>query len=963
MTIAAVDDKTGADRLSLLSLAGVYALDDNRLGTTIDTVPGAQIVAPEAIVTTPRGELVKLRAGKPDLPPYGAYLGEVAATNTHFADNTKPTGYNSSRWVRGGGNSPPVVLINPVTPDVALRDVTDPVTGAYIFRALVDDGTLNGQVVDIKNTDTSENGDHGAAPNCTLVAGQDYTTSCYVVVKDFGNTTRLPHLGFTAGTPGISAVAVAGNRGTGTIGGLGVTNAALDGAHKVLLVSATAFSVTDPHGVALPDGTVGTPYSNGGISFTITAGGVDFVDGDLFTVTTVIGGGNTEFTNTTWARVSRTSHVRSGSVMEFSLPPGCRIQIILWQVETGRLATNPIACTDGAAGTRPERSFAITGVSRALTLPFTAYAEAWLNPADDVTRDLFSLTASGSGGSVLVTREFSFDNTLTLKVAGGAYTPLFRGVTGQGVLRTAMLVDDEVSRFSLGGLTKIDPFTDMPADLDTIHIGSGGVWLREFRIQEKARGDTLEAMTAPKVDSVAIDTARYVSAAGDDNADGKTPGTAWRTTDKVKAQFTTKVIGGGMHILFRRGDRGFAGFQEPHKDEHNNPVIELADKCVYGAYGEGDKPRFDVQGDYGFFAHGVDYAQWDSLDISQFMVRPIDLFGASGPMITDCVLGPTNAAATNASRTGLSIRGGNNADVISGKLNVYLAGNVIQGITAPSSGGAGDDVYIENMGGKVIYRGGHLGTATGSGADGLQVSSSPTAAVDLQYVYIDAPKSGKGGLAIEAGSFTLRDFDINGTNFCVTSSSSNTVIERGVVRGARLNSYSAGISLDNGEGISGHDYRISDVDIYNCNRGISISTAGGTGGSHFTGSINGTTLTVTAVADGIVALGGVLFAGGIVSGTTVVKQLTPPSPAPSGGVGTYQVSIAQTAASGPIFQAGPNRVDVFAERVRVFGCGEGLHVDLPTSGDVSGVRYVGCNRDTNVRTSVIPSGGVGYFKY
>ena len=880
MTIAAVDDKTGADRLSLLCTSNRYTIDDNLAvddqgAPSMARLSGAVINAPAAIVTTPKGELVRFAAGQTGLPPYGAYLNEPAATNLSSANNAAPSASTaSSRWIHITNNP---IQVKKVTPGsaadggTALRDVVHHETGAYIFRALIDAGLLSGDVIEVFNASTTDL--LTARPAATIDTLTQNVFSSYAMIVQ-PSASGNPSIGFTDS------------------------------------------------------------------------------------------GGYNSFSNTWWDRVYRISTTAAsvgGGFCAFQIPPQCRVWFILWQVEAGALPTNPIVCGDAVTpvAARTARSFSLTGLSRQLSLPFAAYAEVWLSNVDNVTRDLFSLTASGSGNSVLVNREWSNDNSLKLHVGNAAYTPLFRKFTGQGSIRTAILIDDEVSRFSFGGLTKIDPFTDMPGDLDTLNIGSAGVWLREFRILEKARGDTLEAMTAPAPDAVVSDTARYVSAAGDDAADGKTPGTAWRTTDKVKAQFTAKAIGAGMHILFRRGDRGFVGFQVPPDDVNGNPVTELADKCVYGAYGTGARPRFDVQGDYGFFAHGVDYAQWDNLDISQFMVRPIDLFGASGPMVTDCVLGPTNAAATNASRTGLSIRGGNNADVISGKLNVYLAGNVIQGITAPSSGGAGDDVYIENMGGKVIYRGGHLGTATGSGADGLQVSSSPTAAVDLQYVYIDAPKSGKGGLAIEAGSFTLRDFDINGTNFCVTSSSSNTVIERGVVRGARLNTYSAGISLDNGEGISGHDYRISDVDIYNCNRGISISTAGGTGGSHFTGSISGTTLTVTAVADGIVALGGTLFAAGIADGTTVVKFLS----GKSGGVGTYQVSAAQSVAPVAIFQAGPNRVDVFAERVRVFSCDEGLHVDLPTSGDLTGVRYIGCNRDTNIRTSVIPPGGVGYFKY
>jgi len=67
---------------------------------------------------------------------------------------------------------------------------------------------------------------------------------------------------------------------------------------------------------------------------------------------------------------------------------------------------------------------------------------------------------------------------------------------------------------------------------------------------------------------------------------------------------------------------------------------------------------------------------------------------------------------------------------------------------------------------------------------------------------------------------------------------------------------------------------------------------GGTVGGAITGSIAGTTLTVTAVASGNVALGQYLTGSGVTAGTQIVKFLTG-----AGGAGTYQVNTTQTAAS------------------------------------------------------------------
>lgn len=92
-----------------------------------------------------------------------------------------------------------------------------------------------------------------------------------------------------------------------------------------------------------------------------------------------------------------------------------------------------------------------------------------------------------------------------------------------------------------------------------------------------------------------------------------------------------------------------------------------------------------------------------------------------------------------------------------------------------------------------------------------------------------------------------------------------------------------------------------------------------------TGSISGTTLTVTAVGSGSVLAGGVgqtLTAAGIDPNTQVVSQLT----GTSGGVGTYSVSISQTVTStaitlsgGGLTLTGANTSGVFAVGMTISG--------------------------------------------
>jgi hypothetical protein len=63
--------------------------------------------------------------------------------------------------------------------------------------------------------------------------------------------------------------------------------------------------------------------------------------------------------------------------------------------------------------------------------------------------------------------------------------------------------------------------------------------------------------------------------------------------------------------------------------------------------------------------------------------------------------------------------------------------------------------------------------------------------------------------------------------------------------------------------------------------------------SSFTGSIAGTVLTVTAVSAGSLITGQVLTGGSVTAGTTIVNQLS----GTTGGIGTYTVDISQTRSS------------------------------------------------------------------
>ena len=73
----------------------------------------------------------------------------------------------------------------------------------------------------------------------------------------------------------------------------------------------------------------------------------------------------------------------------------------------------------------------------------------------------------------------------------------------------------------------------------------------------------------------------YLSNCGDDNADGKTPQTAWKTLEKLQSEFSTKIKSGDC-ILFNRGDV-FRG---------NINVTQ--DNITIGSYGDESKAKPEI---------------------------------------------------------------------------------------------------------------------------------------------------------------------------------------------------------------------------------------------------------------------------------------------------------------------------------------------------------------------------------
>ncbi len=85
----------------------------------------------------------------------------------------------------------------------------------------------------------------------------------------------------------------------------------------------------------------------------------------------------------------------------------------------------------------------------------------------------------------------------------------------------------------------------------------------------------------------------YISADGDDSKDGKTPETAWKTTEKLN----TVKLSEGDGVFFRRGDI------------FRTETIKASSGVTYSAYGEGEKPKI-----YRSPENGADASKWTLLE-------------------------------------------------------------------------------------------------------------------------------------------------------------------------------------------------------------------------------------------------------------------------------------------------------------------------------------------------------------
>lgn len=123
---------------------------------------------------------------------------------------------------------------------------------------------------------------------------------------------------------------------------------------------------------------------------------------------------------------------------------------------------------------------------------------------------------------------------------------------------------------------------------------------KEFLDQlEELSAERREAIRNAKDELVITGVTYYVSADGDDDADGKTPETAWKTPARVSAAELCR----GDGVRFRRGDV-FRG------------TVKTKPGVTYCAYGVGEKPKL-----YGWDRDLADPALWTLTDAEHHIWR------------------------------------------------------------------------------------------------------------------------------------------------------------------------------------------------------------------------------------------------------------------------------------------------------------------------------------------------------
>ncbi len=136
----------------------------------------------------------------------------------------------------------------------------------------------------------------------------------------------------------------------------------------------------------------------------------------------------------------------------------------------------------------------------------------------------------------------------------------------------------------------ITPPASLIAGNREIDFAAGEAYLKEV---DKLAEEKKQAILNSKTEVTVTGTSYYVDATnGNDDNDGKTPETAWKTVDRVNKATLKR----GDGVFFKRGDI-------------YRTRMQTKGGVTYSAYGEGEKPRF-----YGSPENGADASKWTLME-------------------------------------------------------------------------------------------------------------------------------------------------------------------------------------------------------------------------------------------------------------------------------------------------------------------------------------------------------------
>lgn len=151
-------------------------------------------------------------------------------------------------------------------------------------------------------------------------------------------------------------------------------------------------------------------------------------------------------------------------------------------------------------------------------------------------------------------------------------------------------------------------------------------------IIQKAQPNLQACVENKKAPSVAArpDTGYYIDASnGDDQNDGLSPQTAWKTISKVNAS----VFEPGEYILFKRDEV----WSDIKLEVSSSGKATLP--ITYGAYGEGNKPIIEVawEHDNAVVLSANDYITFQNLEIKGGFAS-VGVYGSDFTVIEDCMI-------------------------------------------------------------------------------------------------------------------------------------------------------------------------------------------------------------------------------------------------------------------------------------------------------------------------------------